>query len=92
MIKVDAKFYGEVRKVKDDSVVPEGSFVVFLAKDSAFAETLPYYRQKCVVMGADAEQIAAVDRMIERLAAWREANADLCKVPDAKGDKLDETS
>lgn len=90
MIKVDAKFYGEVRKIKDDTVVPEGSFVVFLAKDNAFAETLPLYRQKCIELGADDEQVAAVDRMIERLLMWRETNAHLCKVPDAKGDKLDE--
>lgn len=36
MEKLDAKFYGEIRKVKDGAVVPEDEYVVFLAKDTAF--------------------------------------------------------
>lgn len=88
MQPLDAKFYGEVRKVKNDEIVPADEFVVFLAKDTAFAETLPFYRQKCVDLGADGEQIAAVDRMIERCNAWRAANPDRLKVPDAAGEKL----
>lgn len=88
VMKLDVKFYGEVRKVKDDSLVPDDEYVVFLAKDNAFAHTLPFYLNQCIEMGADAEQIAAVERMIERLQAWREANQDRLKVPDAKGEKL----
>lgn len=87
-MKLDAKFYGEIRKVKDDSVVPEDEFVVFLAKDNAFAETLPFYRDTCVRLGADAEHIASVDKMIVRLAKWRADHTDRLKVPDAKGEKL----
>ena len=87
-MKMDAKFYGEVRKVKDDSLVPDDEYVVFLAKDNAFAAIVPVYRAACVSLGADAEQIRAVDRMIGRLAAWRLKNAERCKVPDAKGEKL----
>lgn len=89
MKKLDAKFYGEVRKVKDDSVVPADEFVVFLAKDNAFAAVLPVYRAVCISLGADKEQVAAVDRMIGRMAQWRLANAERCKTPDAKGERLD---
>jgi hypothetical protein len=87
-MKLDAKFTGTILKVKDGTVVPDDQYVVFLVKDNAFAAVLPEYRAKCVELGADKEQIAAVDRMIYRATAWREENPDLCKVPDAKGETL----
>lgn len=87
-MKLDGKFYGEVRKVKDDSIVPDDEYVVFLAKDNAFAAILPVYRAVCIALGADAEQIAAVDRMIGRMDMWRFENRHRLKVPDAKGEKL----
>lgn len=86
--KLDAKFYGNIYKAKDDSRVGDDEYVIFLAKDNAFAAVLPQYREKCVEMGADAEQIAAVDAMLERLHAWREAHPERLKVPDAAGEKL----
>lgn len=87
-MKLDAKFYGEVRKVKDDSVVPDDEYVVFLAKDNAFAAILPKYRDMCIALGADTEQIHAVNRMIDRAEEWRRKNPDRLKTPDAKGEKL----
>jgi hypothetical protein len=88
MTKLDAKFYGTVYKAKDDSEVPDDEWMVFLVKDSAFAPTLNFYRQKCVEFGCDAEHIAAVDRTIERLKAWRAANPHRLKIPDAAGERL----
>lgn len=87
-MKLDAKFYGEIRKVKDDSIVPEDEYVVFLAKDNAFAAVLPLYRAQCERFGCDAEHMASVDKMIDRLAHWRAANPSRLKNPDAKGEKL----
>lgn len=86
--KLDAKFYGEIRKVKDDSIVPGDEYVVFLAKDSAFAATLPHYLRECEKRGCDREQIEAVKRMIDRLLLWRGRNAIRLKNPDAAGEKL----
>ena len=57
-------------------------------KDNAFAAILPVYRAACVSLGADAEQIAAVDRMIGRMDVWRFENQHRLKTPDAKGEKL----
>jgi hypothetical protein len=90
MIKLDAKFRvdGVVRKVKDNSIVLEDEFVVFLAKDNAFHLMLPIYRATCEALGADEEQLAAVDRLIERVDMWRIENFRKCKVPDAKGERL----
>lgn len=87
-MKLDAKFYGAIVKAKDGTIVPEDEYVVFLAKDNAFAAILPAYRDKCVELGADDEQIDAVNRMINRLRVWREKNPQRLKVPDAKGEKL----
>lgn len=88
MTKLDAKFYGTIQKVKDDSIVPDDEYVVFLVKDTAFYETLPTYRRKCIELGADQEQIDAIDRMIGRATDWRQDNPNRLKVPDAKGEKL----
>lgn len=87
-MKLDAKFEGEIRKVKDGSIVPDDEYVVFLAKDNAFAKALPYYLMQCVKLGADDEQILAVVRMIRRVDAWRAAHPERCKTPDAAGEKL----
>lgn len=88
MDKMDAKFTGTLVKVKDGTVVPDDEWVVFLVKDNAFASVLPIYRRKCIELGCDAEQIAAVDRMIARASTWRDAHQDRLKNPDAAGERL----
>lgn len=87
-MKLDAKFYGEIRKVKDDSLVPEDEYVVFLVKDNAFADMIFSYRDRCVQLGCDKEQIDSINRMITRILLWRVNNLNKCKNPDAKGEKL----
>lgn len=87
-MKMDAKFYGEIRKVKDDSIVPDDEYVVFLVKDNAFARTIHKYRDECIALGADREQVASVNRMILRIEDWRAAHPERLKVPDASGEKL----
>lgn len=86
--KLDQKFYGEIRKAKDDSVVPDDQYLVFLAKDTAFANILPHYVTECRRLGCDNDQLAAVERMVDNVKRWRAANPSLCKIPDARGEKL----
>jgi len=96
--KLDKKFEGLITKVKDKpstgtmgSIVPDDQWVVFLAKDNAFAGedgALYYYRDRCSFLGADDEQMEAVESLIDRVEAWREKHPDLLKVPDAKGERL----
>jgi hypothetical protein len=88
MKKLDAKFEGVIVKVKDGSIVPSDQWTVFLAKDNAFAAVLPDYRDKCIELGCDAEQIARVEQMITRVNVWREANPDKLKNPDAANERL----
>lgn len=88
MEKFDAKFSGVIFKIKDGTIVPDDEYAVFLVKDTAFANVLPAYRAECVKLGADQEQIAAVDRMIQRANRWRQANPNRIKVPDAAGERL----
>lgn len=91
-MKLDHKFYGHVLKAKDGSVVPDDEYIVFLAKDNAFAHTLNFYLSECIRLGADERQINAVREMISRMHAWRNANQDKWKVPDIGKDErlLDE--
>ncbi len=88
-MKLDAKFYGNIFKAKDDSIVPEDlNIVVFLAKDNAFASILPNYYQRCVELSCDMEQLEAVAAMMDRLWRWRDENPDKLKNPDAADDKF----
>jgi hypothetical protein len=87
-MKLDAKFSGVIFKIKNGLIVPDDEYVVFLAKDDAFAAILPMYRDKCVELGCDTEQVQAVNRMIARANIWRAANPGSLKAPDAKGEKL----
>lgn len=87
-VKLDAKFYGQLFKVKNDEPVGDDEWVAFLVKDDAFYATLPYYLMQCVKRGCDREQIDAVVRLIERATAWRKSHRDRLKVPDAAGEKL----
>lgn len=89
MAKLDLKFYGELFKAKNDQPVPEDQYVVFLAKDSIFAEVaLPAYLKACHERGCDQEQIVAVTKLLNRVWNWRDAHPEECHDPDAKGDKL----
>lgn len=85
---MDRKFVGTIIKVKDGSTVPDDEYIVFLVKDTAFANTLPTYRAECAELGSDFEQLEAVDKMIDRVKVWRMAHRERCKVPDARGEKL----
>jgi len=88
-VKLDAKFDGTIRKVKDGSIVPDDQYIVFLIKDNAFWMALQHYRKVCKSAGCDENQLAAVDRMIERGRVWRDENRNLCKWPDiSEGEKL----
>lgn len=87
-MKLDAKFYGEIRKVKNNTIVPEDQYVVFLIKDNAFWQAVQSYHSICVINGCDKEHCESVERMIERGRKWREENKHLCKWPDARGEKL----
>lgn len=88
MIKLDKKFHGLISKVKDGSIVPQDEYVVFLAKDTAFANILPLYYQECVKLGADEVQLQLVTGLIADVDRWRAANPKKCKAPDAKGEDV----
>jgi hypothetical protein len=90
-MKLDAKFYGNIFKIKDNSTVPDDEYVVFLAKDNAFANILPQYLAECIRLGADKEQVEAVTRIMDRLFTWRQAHPDRLKTPDAAGERLLDT-
>lgn len=85
-MKLDTKFYGVIRKSKNGDYVSSDEFVVFLAKDTAFANILPYYLEQCISLGADKEQIESVKKLIDRVDLWRSNHKERLKVPDAHGE------
>lgn len=83
MQKLDGKFHGIIAKDLGGEIVPPSEFVVFLAKDNAFPATLEFYYNECKRIGADREQLDAIERLQTRVVRWREAHPERCKVPDA---------
>ena len=83
MQKLDGKFHGIVVRDLTGEIVPPDQYVIFLAKDNAFPNTLVFYHNECERHGAGLEQLSAVRRLIERVRMWRLENSELCKVPDA---------
>ena len=78
---LDTKYYGTLRRIKDSVMRPD-DFVVFRAKDNAFAAILPQYRAACEAAGSPQDQLLEVDKLIERVKAWRAEHPDECKAPD----------
>lgn len=83
MQNLDAKFHGIVVRNDTAQIVPPDRWVAFMAYDLALVDTLKFYRQKCVEIGADGEQLAAVDRLLNRVKTFQHEHPELCKVPDA---------
>ena len=82
-MEIDRKFrFIGYNPSKHGTIYTEEDGVLFLAKDRAFLETLPTYREKLVELGADARQVAGVDLLIERVRRYQEENPRLVKVPD----------
>lgn len=88
MQKMDLKFSGIITKNKDNSIVPQDQWIVFLVKDNAFLNTLEFYRSECQRLGADRYQLEAVDDLILRVRTWRNNHRELCKVPDTQDGEL----
>jgi hypothetical protein len=84
MQKLDGKFHGIIARDLDGAHVPPDQFIVFLAKDNALPATLEVYYQECKRIGAEREQLDAIERLQTRVRNWRAANPDKCKIPDAE--------
>jgi hypothetical protein len=85
--KLDHKFYGEIFRTKDDKLVPDSIWMVFLAHDNAVPATLRFYAQKCAELGADERHLRALEQLIDRVIKWRERHPHWCKVPDVEVDE-----
>ena len=83
-MKLDGKFHGVVVKNKNQTIVPQDQWMVFLAKDNAVPAMLKFYEAECARLGAEPEQLQAVREMRERVMAWRAENPQLCKTPDVQ--------
>lgn len=88
--KLDKKYkvQGSYITKMDGTLVTSDQWVVFLAKDNAVPETLQFYYHKCKAMGCDQTHLDGILQLMMRVQNWREANPNLCKVPDTSAFKL----
>ena len=84
MIPLDAKVTGILHKSDTGAFIPPDEYVVFRAHDKCFLKTLYFYKEQCVLAGADNEQVFAVNRLIDRVILWQENHPERMKIPDAK--------
>lgn len=89
MQTLDSKVHGRIFKNKDNTEIPPDEFI-FRPHDNCVPQMLEFYRAAIEIEGAKPEQMQAVDRLIERVRAWREANPKRCKVADVEPGELRE--
>ena len=82
MVKMDEKYFGNIFKASDDTVVPDDQWVILRIKDDLFLPTLTFYIGQCIVEGCDDGLIQALIRLRKRALKWREEHPDLCRLPD----------
>ena len=87
-MRMDSKVHGTLVRNKDGREIPEDEFIVFRPSDNACLQMLGYYRGLVGNQGASAEQLQAVDDLIIRVAAWRTAHPERCKVADVQPGEL----
>lgn len=81
MSEIDGKYAGYIYNRRTGAKIDD-DWVVFRAKDNAFAAALPYYLKACIDRKCNAAHIESVAAMIGRVDQWREDHPELCKNPD----------
>jgi len=86
--KLDQKFYGDIYKAKDGSLVDPSEYIIFLAHDGAFIKAIDDYPYWCEQLGCDQNQINLANKLLENIEKWRNENPDKCHRPGvAVGEK-----
>lgn len=63
--------------IADDEVV-----FVLRARDGMAVPTIECYRELCVAGDSPPDHLAAIDRSIEQMRSWQQANQESVKTPD----------
>ena len=79
-MNLDRKFTISATAIKSGKHYTEENAVLFLAKDRAFALTLPDYVRHCKELGAAPEQVRAAELLLERVVQFQLTHET--KVPD----------
>jgi hypothetical protein len=87
-MRMDSKVHGTLIRNKDGQEIPEDEFVAFRPADNAVPSMLAFYRNKCIELGASAEQISAILALETRVSQWRELHPERCKVADVQPGEL----
>jgi hypothetical protein len=85
---MDGKVHGTLVRNKDGREIPADEFIVFRPSDNAVSAMLVFYRNKCMELGASAEQVSATLALESRVSQWRRGHPDRCKVADVQPGEL----
>jgi hypothetical protein len=83
---IDRKFSIRANSLASGNSYTEEEAVLFLARDRAFALTLPTYLENTKKIGAGPDQIRAVELLMNRVFRYQIENPDKVKVPDVDPD------
>jgi hypothetical protein len=83
-VKLDGKFGGTIFRMCDAERIPEDCWMIFTAYDDAVPATLEFYRDECARLGCDPEQLAAVERLMQRVTDYRLANPTKSRNPTVR--------
>lgn len=86
-MKVDWKFRIQAHALHNGKMYSEDDSVLFLCKDRALLPTLRHYRDFCVALGCEENQLRAIALLIGRVEQWQREHPELLKVADIEGDE-----
>ena len=84
---VDWKFRIDATALHNGKHYTERDAVLLLCKDRAVPATLRFYREECVRLGCQENQLRAVDLLIGRVERWQADHPERLKVADIDGDE-----
>jgi hypothetical protein len=84
-VPVDWKFKFSATAIHNGKTYTEADGILLLCKDRAVPATLRFYREECVRLGCQDNQLRAVDLLIGRVEAWQAEHPASLKVADIEG-------
>jgi len=87
MEMIDRKFRIQATNAVNGKSYTEANALLLCAKDAAVPAALAAYREKCIELGANAEHIESIVRLIERVESFQK-HAGGGRVPDTVGDEI----
>jgi hypothetical protein len=86
MRKIDEKYQtsGDITKLDGTPLPEDEELILFRAHDKLLVPLLEHYRQLCIDADSPEEHLGLLEKRVEAIKVWQQANQDKLKVPGAK--------